>query len=163
MPHTSASEISHFLWAPHHHPHSPLTPLLSISDVWRCASENFFFPRCDWQKPLLCPSPPGSRHFCPVPASIADPAVKHVHISRFFGGVDMQGQYVFRQRWRPSWEDADVLICVSGKPSRQLWSGFWWIYMCRWDLVASLNSYMLIAILIKDETGSSGVILASLP
>lgn len=81
----------------------------------------------------------------------------------FFGGVDMEGQYVFRQRWRPSWEDADVLICVSGKPSRQLWSGFWWIYMRRWDLVASLNSYMLIAILIKDETDSSGVILASLP
>lgn len=56
-----------------------------------------------------------------------------------------------------------MLICVSGKPSRQLWSGFWGIYMRRWDMVVSLNSYMLIAILIKDETGPRGVILASLP
>lgn len=67
----------------------------------------------------LCPSPPGSRHLCPVPASISDPAVKHVHIYRL-GAGDMEGHCVFRQSWRPAWAYADMLICVSGKPRRKV-------------------------------------------
>lgn len=63
-------------------PHTHPSALLFISDVWRRAAENVSVLTHDWQSPLLRLSPPGSRHFCPVPVFVADPTVKHVHIYR---------------------------------------------------------------------------------
>lgn len=92
-----------------------------ISDVWRRASENRFVPEHDWQKPLLCPSPLGSRHFGPAPASIADPAVKHVHIYRW-GGGGVGDMYGTERRRDTMYSDR-----VEGLHGKML------IYLCVWE------------------------------
>lgn len=111
-----------------------LTPLalLSISDVWRCASENFFVPEYDWQKPRCA-----RLH-------------QEVGISAQFlpPSLTLQSNMCIFTGWgRATWRDTVYSDRVEGlhglmpiclfvylgsqgeKGKWQLWPGFWWIYV----------------------------------